>query len=243
MSLSPGVTVELRGIEKRFGGRSALRGVDLHLESGEFLTLFGPNGAGKTTLAKIIAALLRPSRGEVRIAGRRPRGQGAAAVRRYIGFLSHRSFLYGHLTARENLEHYGGLYGLKDLADRVARRLEGVGLSRRAGDRVRGFSRGMVQRLAIARALLHDPGLLILDEPFTGLDPAGARSLDQLLRDIRGEGRTVLMVTHHAGRGLPLSDRVAVLVRGRIAATYEAQGLTPESFETRYLELTGGGIR
>jgi heme exporter protein A len=214
--------------------------VDLSLKSGEFFTLFGPNGAGKTTLAKIIAALLRPSRGEVRIAGRRPRGSGAAAVRRHIGFLSHRSFLYGHLTARENLAHYGGLYGLTGLEGQVARRLKTVGLGHRAGDRVRGFSRGMVQRLAIARALLHDPGLLILDEPFTGLDPAGAHTLDRLLRDVRAEGRTVLMITHHASRGLPPSDRIAVLVRGRIAATFAAREIDLATFETRYLELTGG---
>jgi heme exporter protein A len=235
-----GVTVDLKNVEKRFGGRTALRRIDLRLAAGEFLALFGPNGAGKTTLSKIVAALLRPSRGEVLVGGEAPRGRNAVAFRRRIGVLSHQSFLYGHLSARENLLFYGGLYGLADLPDRVEQRLAAVGLARRAEDKVAGFSRGMVQRLAIARALLHDPGLLLLDEPHTGLDPAGARTLHELLAAVKAEGRTVLMVTHDPHRGLGLADRAVVLLRGRIVAEMDARGLGAAAFESRYLEAVGG---
>jgi heme exporter protein A len=217
--------------------------VDLAIEPGQFVALFGPNGAGKTTLSKIVAALLRPTRGEVRIAGLRPRGKDARELRRRIGVLSHRSFLYAHLSARENLLFFGGLYGLPELEGRVGAWLERVGLAHRADDPVGGFSRGMVQRLAIARSLLHEPGLLLLDEPHTGLDPAGARTLHDLLAEVRREGRTVLMVTHDPNRGLDLCDRALVLVRGRLVAELEAEGLAPEAFEARYLEAVGGGGR
>lgn len=240
MTAPVGVTVDLKNVEKRFGGRTALRRIDLHVEAGEFLALFGPNGAGKTTLSKIVAALLRPSRGEVLVGGEPPRGHNAVAFRRRIGVLSHQSFLYGHLSARENLLFYGGLYGLADLTGRVEARLEAVGLARRAEDKVAGFSRGMVQRLAIARALLHDPGLLILDEPHTGLDPAGARTLHELLGRVKEEGRTVLMVTHDPHRGLELADRAAILLRGRLVAQMDARGLGAAEFEARYLEAVEG---
>jgi heme exporter protein A len=234
-----GLAVEVRSVEKRFGGRVALRRVDLHLEAGEFLTLFGPNGAGKTTLSKIIAGLQRPTRGEAWIGGMPVRGKEAVRLRRRVGLLSHRSFLYGHLSARENLLFYGGLYGLDDLRVRITDGLERVGLTGREDEPVRGFSRGMLQRLAIARSLLHEPGLLLLDEPHTGLDPAGARSLRGLLEQVRRQGRTVLMVTHDTTRGLELCDRVGILVRGRLRDLSPATGLTTEAFERRYLEAVG----
>jgi len=208
--------LETRELSRAFGAVQAVERVSFRLQEGEVLTILGPNGAGKTTLLGMLGGALRPDSGTIHFRGelRDPR---ETAWRREIGVLSHRTFLYGALSARENLVFYGRLYGVDSLVDRVAERLEAVGLTPHANRRVRGFSRGMRQRLALARTLLHEPSLVLLDEPFTGLDVHGATLLRQVLLRLRDGRRSVVLVTHNLTEGLALCDRAAIQVRGRFA--------------------------
>ena len=208
--------IEVRSLVKTFGLKPVLRGLNLHVEAGEFVALLGPNGAGKTTLLRILASLARPSLGEVRLAGYRLPGE-AAAVRRILGVVSHQPLLYGDLTAEENLRFYARLYSLPEAKRRIDEILEMVGLDRRRRDRVREYSRGMQQRLAIGRAVLHDPLILLFDEPHTGLDQEASAMLDGVLRQVAGRGRTVLMTSHDLLRAADLASRIDVLSGGVIA--------------------------
>jgi heme exporter protein A len=208
--------IEVRSLVKTFGLKPVLRGLNLHLEAGEFVALLGPNGAGKTTLLRILASLARPSLGDVRLAGHRLPGE-AAAVRRILGVVSHQPLLYGDLTAEENLRFYARLYSLPQAKRRIDEILEMVGLDRRRRDRVREYSRGMQQRLAIGRAVLHDPLILLFDEPHTGLDQEASAMLDGVLRQVAGRGRTVLMTSHDLLRAADLASRIDVLSGGVIA--------------------------
>ncbi|MDQ7848801.1 MAG: ABC transporter ATP-binding protein [Armatimonadota bacterium] len=206
--------IETRDLEKAFGPVRALRQVTLDVPAGESLVIFGPNGAGKTTLIKILATLMRPSAGTLRLFGRNP--QGDDSLRRLIGLVSHHSYLYTGLTALENLVFTARMYGVPDAAARAAAMLETVGLGSRRYDLVRTFSRGMLQRLTIARALVHDPPLLLLDEPYTGLDRHAAEIFSGLLERLRGD-RTIVLTTHSIEQGLPLADRMVILVDGAVA--------------------------
>jgi len=208
--------IEVRRLVKAFGLKPVLRGLDLHLEPGEFVALLGPNGAGKTTLLRILASLARPSLGEVRLAGHRLPGD-AAAVRRILGVVSHQPLLYGDLTAEENLRFYARMYGVPQANRRIDEVLTIVGLDRRRRDRVREYSRGMQQRLAIGRAVLHDPQILLFDEPHTGLDQEASAMLDGVLKQVAGEGRTVLMTSHDLLRATDLASRIDILSGGVIA--------------------------
>jgi heme exporter protein A len=201
---------------KTFGLKPVLRGLNLHLEAGEFVALLGPNGAGKTTLLRILASLARPSLGEVRLAGHHLPGE-ASAVRRILGVVSHQPLLYGDLTAEENLRFYARLYSVPQAKRRIDEILEMVGLDRRRRDRVREYSRGMQQRLAIGRAVLHDPLILLFDEPHTGLDQEASAMLDGVLRQVAGRGRTVLMTSHDLLRAADLASRIDILSGGVIA--------------------------
>jgi heme exporter protein A len=231
--------VHARGLQRRYGALKALDHVDLTLARGEFLTIFGPNGAGKSTLLKVLASLVRPSGGSLSVFGLDPRAH-PDQVKRRLGLIAHSGFLYGGLTARDNLLFFARLYDLPGSAARVERMLEEVGLSDRADDFVRTFSRGMQQRLCIARALLHDPDLVLLDEPYTGLDQHASRMLRGILDQVRGRGRTVVMVTHHLEEGLGLSSRVAIMTRGRLAWESPAASLTRDALERTYLDIVGG---
>ncbi|HMK08242.1 MAG TPA: heme ABC exporter ATP-binding protein CcmA [Anaerolineales bacterium] len=208
--------IEVRSLIKTFGLKPVLRGVDLRLEAGEFVALLGPNGAGKTTLLRILASLARPSLGEVNIAGHRLPAE-AAQVRRLLGVVSHQPLLYGDLTAEENLWFYARLYDLPAAQRRINEILEMVGLDRRRRDRVREYSRGMQQRLTIGRAVLHDPKILLFDEPHTGLDQEASAMLDGVLRQVAGQGRTVLMTSHDLLRAADLASRIDILSGGVIA--------------------------
>ncbi len=225
-----------RGLRRSFGRVRVLRDVDLTLAAGDVLAVAGPNGAGKSTLLRVLAGLSRPSAGVVRVAGRRLAGDPEA--RRAIGLLSHHSLLYDDLTLLENLAFAARLYGSPHPAETARAALAAAGLSDRAGDQPRRLSRGLLQRAAIARALLHGPRVLLLDEPFTALDAAAAERLRATLAERREAGLGVLVVTHHLGEVWDVATRVAVMVGGRWAAEEPREGPL-DAFLPRYREWIG----
>lgn len=230
--------IQINGLIKQYGFNPVLRGVNLHVPAGTFVTLVGPNGAGKSTLMRIVATLLKPTAGEVKIGGwLMP--QFSERVRRHIGLVSHQTLLYGDLTAAENLLFFAKLYQLDNGEDRVAAALRRVGLAARERDAVRTFSRGMMQRLTIARATLHEPDVLLLDEPYTGLDQDASALLDDLLRRESDNGRTILLITHDLVHGLNLCDRVAILSRGKIVQEIANGDVSGSEFLDIYAEQTG----
>lgn len=220
---------------KRFGERRAVDRVDVRLAAGECLAVLGPNGAGKSTLLRMLATLLRPDEGTLAVAGHHC-PDGAAAARAEIGYLGHDPLVYLDLTARQNLELYADLYGLPEPSERIDDALDRVDLLARSYDPVRGFSRGMAQRLGLARTLLHEPSLLLLDEPYAGLDAAGARLLDGVLTEARRD-RGVVIVTHEVERGVDLAGRVLVLRAGRAVLSEPTGSQDAAAFRARYEEL------
>jgi heme exporter protein A len=210
--------IVVKKLVKRFGLKTILRGLNFEVQEGEFVALLGPNGAGKTTFLRILSSLTRPTSGEVRVAGYRLPAQ-AAAVRRNLGVVSHLPLLYGDLTAEENLRFFGRMYGVIELSQRIDQILELVGLISRRRELVRTFSRGMQQRLAIGRAILHDPDVLLFDEPHTGLDQDACDMLDRLLREVSGQGRTIVMTSHDLARVEDLASRFDVLSRGVVTSS------------------------
>jgi len=225
--------IQVRKLVKSFGDHLVLREVDLDVAQGECLALVGPNGAGKTTLLRILAALTKPSAGSVRLAGF-DLADGAKEIRQRVGFLSHQPLLYGDLSGEENLRFYGRMYDVVRLEERVADLLRQVGLEPRRHDMVRTYSRGMGQRLAIARALLHDPPVLLLDEPYTGLDLQAAGMLDTVLREVSTGSRTVLLTTHNLEQGLIGSHRAAILVNGEITYQMSEKDRDLDTFRKEY---------
>jgi heme ABC exporter ATP-binding subunit CcmA len=211
---APASALEIDHVWKFYGDFPALRDVGLRIEAGSVVALLGRNGAGKTTLLRILAGLSKPSRGAVRIHGAEAREQ---ATRRRIGVLGHSISLYDELSAFENLVMFGNLYGLKDAGARAGQMLERVGLARVRDGLAREFSRGMRQRLAVARAFLHDPEILLLDEPFTSLDDRAIAVLQSMLREMHDQGRTIVMSTHQLREALELASHVALIQRGQIA--------------------------
>jgi len=204
-------------VSRHFGRRRALHHVSLTCRAGTILGLLGPNGAGKSTLLAILSTLLAPTSGRVTYGGMDARSAGPG-LRGRLGLLGHDLYLYPELTARENLAFFARLYGLDDAPARVERALAQAGLEDRAGDAVSGFSRGMRQRLALERALLHGPRLLLLDEPFTGLDDASGHALVTRLRGLRDGGAIVIAATHDLDLAEGLLDEVAILREGRLLA-------------------------
>ena len=227
--------ITVKKLVKRFGLKTVLRGVDFEVQPGEFVALLGPNGAGKTTFLRILASLSRPTLGEVNIAGYRLPDQ-AAQVRARLGVVSHLPLLYGDLTAEENLRFYGRMYGLTNLEQRITEVLEMVGLETRRRDLVRTFSRGMQQRLAIGRAVLHDPDVVLFDEPYTGLDQDASSMLDEVLKTVAAKGRTVVMTSHDLARAEDLATRFDILSRGVIAATATPRQLKKSNLLSFYKE-------
>lgn len=225
---------------KRFGPKTILRGVDFKVEKGEFVALLGPNGAGKTTFLRVLASLSAPTLGKVQISGYHL-PQQAAAVRRRLGVVLHQPLLYGDLTAEENLRFYGRMYALNDLDGRIVETLELVGLSNRRRDMVRTFSRGMQQRLSIARAVIHDPDVILFDEPYTGLDQDASSMLDDVLRRVAGQGRTIVMTSHDLARTADLASRFDVLSRGVISATAQKGEVTIHNLLEFYREAVKNG--
>lgn len=228
--------IKVRRLVKRFGLKTVLRGLDFHVEQGEFVALLGPNGAGKTTFLRILASLSRASLGEVSIAGYYLPHQ-AAAVRRRLGVVSHLPLLYGDLSAEENLYFYGRMYGVPNIHHRVAEVMELVGLTPRRRDLVRTFSRGMQQRLAIGRAVLHDPDVMLFDEPHTGLDQDACAMLDEVLREVAARGRTVVMTSHDLVRVSDLASRFDVISRGVINASVHRDDIDPNNLLAFYRQV------
>jgi len=231
--------IQVKRLVKRFGLKTVLHGLDFEVQPGEFVALLGPNGAGKTTFLRILASLSRPAMGEVRIVNYRL-PQQAAAVRRILGVVSHLPLLYGDLTAEENLRFYGRIYGIPGLEQRVQEVLELVGLAARRRDLVRTFSRGMQQRLAIGRAVLHDPEVMLFDEPHTGLDQDACQMLDNVLREVAARGRTVVMTSHDLARAADLASRFDVLSRGHIVASAARSEMTPDQLLGFYRQALQG---
>ncbi|HSG41959.1 MAG TPA: heme ABC exporter ATP-binding protein CcmA [Anaerolineales bacterium] len=210
--------ITVKKLVKRFGLKSVLRGLDFEVRAGEFVALLGPNGAGKTTFLRVLASLSRPSLGSVQVAGYKLPDE-AAAVRARLGVVSHLPLLYGDLTADENLRFYGRMYNIENMEDRITEVLEMIGLEKRRRDLVRTYSRGMQQRLAIGRAVLHDPDVVLFDEPYTGLDQDASSMLDDVLKTVAAKGRTVVMTSHDLARAEDLATRFDILSRGVIAAS------------------------
>ncbi len=227
-----GAAIACAAVEKRYGRTAALAGIDLEVAAGATLAVLGPNGAGKSTLLRLVAGLGRPTGGSLSVGGERA---DRAAARRRVGFIGHQTLLYPELTARENLIFAGRLHRVAQRRERADALLEEEGLAgvadRRAGD----FSRGMAQRLAIARALVHDPDVVLLDEPFTGLDRRAADRLSERLGRLHGEERTLLLVTHEVSRALELASSAVVLGAGRILHA-QAGPLDAAALERAYLD-------
>ena len=234
------------GLVKRYGHIHALRGIDLQVDRGDSLVLLGPNGAGKSTLLGVLAGRVRPTEGQVVLQGE-ILGKSATA-RSLTGYLAHSSLLYQGLTARENLLFYGKLFGVEDPAERSDEMLHFMGLWERRDDRIGGFSRGMEQRLSIARCLLHDPQLILLDEPFSGLDYQSSRAFAHALRQLRDGHRTLVVATHDIAAVEDLGDRVTIMDRGRILHQGTVSVESPGSIMDLYTRIVfegkqSGGVK
>lgn len=237
------VVIEIRGLVKAYGFLPVLKKLNLDVNRGSTVALLGPNGSGKSTLLKLIAGLNKPTAGTIRVGGW-DMPKEADAVRAQIGMVSHQSLLYGNLTARENLRFFANLYNLPSdqINQRIDDLLNQVGLYKRAQSLVRTFSRGMQQRLSIARALLHDPHVLLFDEPYTGLDQDAALVLDTLLNTAKADQRTILMATHQLERAANIADRIVILSRGTIGYDLPDHQLDGYQLASVYTDITGAAV-
>lgn len=227
---------EIRGLRKSYGLKPILRGLDLTIDDGESVALLGANGAGKTTLLRILACLTRPSAGTCSVAGLDAIHE-AQEVRKIVGVVAHQPYLYEELTVMENLLFFGRMYSVENAQERARDLLQRVGLERRHKERGGTLSRGQLQRLSWARALLHTPRLLLLDEADTGLDQEGAALVDALLKEHEARGGTTLLTTHRPERALELASSVALLSGGRIVYQHQTQSLTADELRHSYQEL------
>jgi len=234
-----GIVVEAVGLVRRFGRQRAVDGVDLSLVAGECLAQFGPNGAGKTTLLRMLAGLLKPTAGRASINGIVL--PGGAAARAQVGHISHQSMLYGALTPRENVEFTARLYGVSEARDAADLALSRMQLLGWANTPVRALSRGLQQRVSIARATVHSPRVLLLDEPFTGLDEGGAAALTAALIELRQSGATMVLVTHNIAEGLALATHAAIMRQGRLIRSEPRESLDAPAYAIAYRELVFHG--
>lgn len=232
--------VSVANLTKQFGTRKAVDKVSFELPQGAFLSVFGPNGAGKTTLLRMVSTLARPTKGSIIVDGV-DAAEEPELVRERIGLISHNSMLYPDLTAEENLVFYGQLYGVENPQQRAIELLDAVGLKHRRLDQVRTFSRGMMQRVAIARALVNDPSVVLLDEPYSGLDPHAMDIFDELIAGVR-RGRTFIMVSHDLEKGWSLCSHVLVMAKGRVVSFAERDSLTFDEFRDLYRSTVGMGV-
>jgi heme exporter protein A len=234
---NPPPVVEAIELSRSFGRKEALSGVSFTVCAGECLALFGPNGAGKTTLLRTLAGLLRPSRGQARIEGHAI--PGGAGVRSRVGIVSHHSMLYDALSALENVVFAARLYGVASPASAGASALERMGMSSKMNSPVRSLSRGMQQRVSIARAMVHSPSVILADEPYSGLDEEGSRSLTSYLAEVRSAGAAMIVVTHNISEGLALASHAAVMNAGRMVSILARESINEASFPAQYRTLIG----
>jgi len=230
--------IEVEALSKSFGNNRALSDIDLKVGRGEHVTVFGPNGAGKTTLVRILSTLSKPSTGMVRMDGEDIRSD-PAKIRRRIGMVSHETFLYDDLTVYENLKFYGKMYGIPSLEEHIHEVVSQVKLESRLYDRVGILSHGMQQRVSIARAMIHSPSVMFLDEPEVGLDPRAVIMLRDVLESINTPERTVVMTTHNLKQGLEMGDRVVILNRGKIVYQASKGDIDMANFPEVYEHYTG----
>jgi len=230
-------TIEVKGLSKSFGNNLALGGIDLKVATGKTLAVFGPNGAGKTTLIKILASIMKPTAGEVYMNGLSLKDD-AEAIRSRIGIVSHQTFLYGNLTAYENLHFYSRMYDVPDYKQRIKQVASMVGMQSRLYDRIGTLSRGMQQRFAIARALLHKPDIVLLDEPETGLDQRAIAMLWDLLEEDGNAKRSVIFTSHSLERGLNACDDLIILNKGKIACCRSGDALDIAGLQKLYMDST-----
>jgi len=234
------LALEVRELSRTFGARKALDKVSFDLPKGAFLSIFGPNGAGKSTLLKVLSTLTTPSKGSAKVIGLNV-VEDAVKLREHIGFISHNPLLYPDLSAEENLEFFAELYCLENPKDRVRELLTAVELDHRRFDLVRTFSRGMTQRLSIARSLLHEPEIIFLDEPYSGLDPHAMDILDGLIASVRAQ-HTFVMVSHDLAKGLELCSHALILAKGRIVLFQEKELIDESDFAATYRSTVGLGV-
>jgi len=230
--------IQTEGLTKKYGFKTVLRNIDLSLKRGDFLSLFGPNGAGKTTLIQTLCSLTTPTSGKVFIAGFHVR-HDRESLRKVIGVISHNTFLYNNLSAFENLKFYGRMYDVPRLHQKIQEITELVGLREYINDHVCTYSRGMQQRLSVARAMIHDPLILFLDEPFTGLDQHGAEDFKKILMGCHNEGKTIIMTSHDLILGLELCSQAAILRSGTLVYREEMSKRVQKDFRRTYFQLTG----
>lgn len=223
-----------------FGRRRAVDAVDLTLAAGDCVALFGPNGAGKTTLLRLISGLLKPTKGTIRVGGQSLRDD--ASARGMLGLISHQSMLYAALTARENVEFAARLYGVADPRSAATKALERMRIADRADAPVRSLSRGLQQRVSIARAIVHDPRVVLLDEPYTGLDAAGGAALTDMLSSLRAGGASLVLVTHNVEEGLAVATEAVVMLGGRIVRRDDARTIDQRVFQNDYRAMVLGAI-
>ncbi|HET6760673.1 MAG TPA: heme ABC exporter ATP-binding protein CcmA [Gemmatimonadaceae bacterium] len=231
--------VEVGELARAFGSRKAVAGVSFSLAPGDCLAVFGPNGAGKTTLLRLLAGLLKPSSGSARLAGIPL--PGGTRARSRVGLISHHTMLYEALSARENVSFAARLYGIRDPATRVDDSLRRMSMLERADAPVRLLSRGMQQRVSIARAMVHSPQVVLADEPYSGLDESGARALTVLLQELRASGTAIIIVTHNLAEGLSLATHAAVMQRGRFVRYDASERIDPASYAATYRETVASG--
>ncbi|MFC2041286.1 ABC transporter ATP-binding protein [Chloroflexota bacterium] len=237
-SASQAWAIKTRGLTKSFGHRLALQGIDLQVRSGETMAILGPNGAGKTTLIKVVATIMNPSSGSVFIDGV-PIKNNAEGIRSKMGVVTHQTFLYSNLTAYENLEFYSRMYDVPRTGGRIHQVLDMVGMASQYFERVGNLSRGMQQRLSLARAVLHDPAIMLLDEPETGLDQESIAILRQILQAEGGGKRTAILTTHNLERGFEFCDCLVILNKGKIVYQESAKALDLAGLKRVYQEYTG----
>ena len=232
--------IEIKKLTKQADNKLILRGVDLSIKKGETVAILGPNGAGKSTLLKVLASLIKPTSGQVIVNGLELR-KNQILIKKILGYLPHSSLLYDHYSPLENLVFFGNIYGVKDVEQKARTLVKDVGLSFFLNEPVKNFSRGMIQRIAIARAIIHDPEILLLDEPHTGLDQGAIAILNNVILSMKEKGTTTLMVTHDFKQAAEICDRIIIVKNGKIVDDFRIQN-DNLSFVTEKYELQVEGV-
>jgi heme exporter protein A len=231
--------IEIKKLTKQADNKLILRGIDLSITQGETVAILGPNGAGKSTLLKVLATLIKPTSGLVKINGLDLK-KDHIEVKKMFGYLPHSSLLYDHYTPLENLVFFGNLYGVKDVENRARKLVNEVGLSFFINEPVKNFSRGMIQRIAIARAIIHEPKIMLLDEPHTGLDQGAINILNNVVLSMKEKGCTTLMVTHDFKQAAAICDRIIIVKNGKIADDFKINNKSLSLVSEKYQVLVEG---